>query len=75
VSCTQLNQLFFENYPNVSAFFIYMLLAIIASWFQLAFFIGIITILTIRLGSSFDWNDKQIDDKPVTMIMQTLEQT
>lgn len=73
-SCTQLNQLFFEQYPNVSLFFIYMLLAIIASWFQLAFFIGVIAILTIRLGSSFDWSNnsnKQIDEKPICTIKQS----
>lgn len=55
-SCTQLNQIFFEDYPTISFFFIYMLLTIIASWFQLTFFIGVIAILTIRLGSSLDWN-------------------
>lgn len=76
-SCTQLNQLFFEQYPNVSLFFLYMLLAIIASWCQLAFFIGVIAILTIRLGSSFDWSNhnnhvnKQIDDKPINTIKQS----
>ncbi len=58
-SCTQLNQLSFEDYPHVSYFFIYMLLAIIGSWFQLAFFIGIIAILTIRLGSSFDCDENE----------------
>lgn len=58
-SCTQLNEIFFEDYPTVSFFFIYMLLTIIASWFQLIFFIGVIAILTIRLGSSFDWNIQQ----------------
>jgi len=77
-SCTQLNQLYFEQYPNVSSFFIYMLLAIILSWLQLAFFIGIITVLTIRLGSSFDWNnnnDNEINEKPINIIMQSMEQT
>jgi hypothetical protein len=66
-SCTQLNQILVEKYPNVSLFFVYMLLAIIASWFQLAFFIGVIAILTIRLGSSFDWSsnvNKQSVEKP-----------
>ncbi|CAF1474930.1 unnamed protein product [Rotaria magnacalcarata] len=53
-SCTQLNQIHFEQYPNVSLFFLYMLVAIIESWFQLAFFIGVITILTIRLSSLFE---------------------
>ncbi len=76
-SCTQLNQLFFEQYPNVSSLFIYMLLSIIASWFQLAFFIGVISILTIRLGSSFDWNsgdgNKQIDEKSISTIKQSVE--
>jgi hypothetical protein len=75
-SCTQLNQLFFEQYPNVSLLFIYMLLAIIASWFQLAFFIGVIAILTIRLSSSFDWssNDNtQIDEKSISTIKQSVE--
>lgn len=57
-SCTQLNQVFFEQYPSVSYLFIYMLVSIIASWLQLIFFIGIIAILTIRLGSSFDWNNQ-----------------
>jgi hypothetical protein len=55
-----------------------MLLAIISSWLQLAFFIGIITVLTIRLGSTFDWNnnnnhDNEINEKPI--IMQSMEQT
>jgi hypothetical protein len=75
-SCTQINQLFFEQYPNVSMFFLYMLLAIIASWLQLAFFIGVIAILTIRLGSSFDWssdNSKQMKEKPISIIMQSIE--
>jgi hypothetical protein len=61
-SCTQLNQLFFEDYPNVLYFFIYMLIAIISAWFQLVFFIGVISILTIRLSSSYD-NTKRIDEK------------
>ncbi|CAF2514220.1 unnamed protein product [Rotaria sp. Silwood2] len=66
-SCTQLNQLFFEQYPNVSLFFVYMLVAIIISWFQLAFFIGIITILTIRLSSLLEWSsdNKQINENPI----------
>jgi hypothetical protein len=75
-SCTQLNQLFFEQYPNVSFFFIYMLVAIIASWFQLAFFIGVIANLTIRLGSSFDWSsndDEEINEKPISTIKQSIE--
>jgi hypothetical protein len=75
-SCTQLNQLFFEQYPNVSMYFLYMLLAIIGSWLQLTLFIGVIAILTIRLGSSFDWsndNDKQINEKPI--MMQNIEKT
>jgi hypothetical protein len=54
-----------------------MLLGIIASWFQLAFFIGVISILTIRLGSSFDWNsgddNKQIDEKSISTIKQSVE--
>ncbi|CAF0777264.1 unnamed protein product [Rotaria sp. Silwood1] len=77
-SCTQLNQLVFEQYPNVSSFFSYMLLSIIASWVQLAFFIGIITILTIRLGSSFDWsnnNSNEKNKKSSNIIMQSIEQT
>jgi hypothetical protein len=55
-----------------------MLLAIIFSWFQLAFFIGIITVLTIRLGSSFHWDnndDNPINAKPMNIIMQSMEQT
>ncbi|CAF0971616.1 unnamed protein product [Rotaria sordida] len=78
-SCTQLNQLVFEQYPNVSSLFSYMLLAIIASWLQLAFFIGIITILTIRLGSSFDWsndnNSNEKNKKSNNIMMQSIEQT
>jgi hypothetical protein len=53
-----------------------MLIAIISSWLQLAFFIGIITVLTIRLGSSFDWNnnnDNEMIEKPIRM--QSMEQT
>ncbi|UJR08819.1 hypothetical protein I4U23_013074 [Adineta vaga] len=75
-SCIQLNQIFFEQYPNVSSFFIYMLIAIIGSWFQLAFFIGVIAILLIRLGSSFDWgnhHDKQMNGKPMNIVMQSIE--
>ncbi|CAF3471328.1 unnamed protein product [Rotaria sp. Silwood1] len=64
-SCSQLNQLFFEQYPNVSLFFIYMLVAIIQSWFQLSFFIGIITILTIRLTSLFDWRSNSNDNTQI----------
>jgi hypothetical protein len=78
-SCTQLNDLFFEQYPNISSFFIYILVSIISSWFQLIFFIGIITILTIRLGSSIDLNDNnndnRIDEKSVNIVMQSMEQT
>jgi hypothetical protein len=62
-SCTQINQLFFEDYPHVSYFFIYMLIGIIGAWFQLIFFIGVVAILTIRLGSSFDIINKTIDEK------------
>ncbi|CAF1184785.1 unnamed protein product [Rotaria sordida] len=72
-SCTQLNQLFFEQYPNVSLFFIYMLIAIIQSWFQLAFFIGIITILIIRLSSLFDFSSssriKKINENSIGTII------
>ncbi|CAF0842010.1 unnamed protein product [Adineta steineri] len=76
-SCTLLNRIFFEQYPNVSSFFIYMLIAIIGSWIQLAFFIGVIAILLIRLGSSFDWsnnnNNKHLNGKPINIIMQSIE--
>jgi len=67
-SCTQLNQLFFEQYPSVSYLFVYMLVSIIASWLQLIFFIGIIAILTIRLGSSFDWNhtNEKMDNSEIS---------
>ncbi|CAF1398234.1 unnamed protein product [Adineta steineri] len=77
-TCTQLNNLYFEQYPNVSSFFMYMLVAIISSWFQLAFFIGIITILTIRLGSSFDRSnndDNKLNGKPNNNLLQSMEQT
>ncbi len=78
-SCTQLNDLYFEQYPNVSSLFIYMLIAIIASWIQLIIFIGIITILTIRLGSSFDWSNDNSDDrteeKPIHIVLQSIKQT
>jgi hypothetical protein len=53
-----------------------MLLAIIISWFQLAFFIGVIAILTIRLGSSFDWSsngEKQINEKPIDTIEKNVK--
>ena len=56
-SCLQLNQMFFEQYPHVSFFFLSMLTAIVSSWFQLVFFIGLIGILVIRLGSSFSNNN------------------
>jgi hypothetical protein len=55
-----------------------MLIAIIASWFQLIFFIGIITVLTIRLGSSIDSknnNDNKIDEKSINIVMKSMEQT
>ena len=79
-SCAQLNQFYFEQYPNIVSLFVYMLLAIIVSWFQLAFFIGIIAILTIRLSSSFDWNghaddhdgNNEMTEKPT---MKSMEQT
>ncbi|CAF1575401.1 unnamed protein product [Adineta ricciae] len=77
-SCSQLNHIFFEQYPNASSIFAYMLFAIIASWFQLVFFIGIITILTIRLGTSFDWSSRDedhINEKPKNNLMQSMEQT
>lgn len=61
-SCLQLNQIFFEQYPNVSFFFLSMLTAIVSSWFQLVFFIGLIGILVIRLGSGFSNNTTQ--EKP-----------
>ena len=59
-------------------YFLYMLLAIIGSWLQLALFIGVIAILTIRLGSSFDWNNdnnKQINENPISIMMQSFEKT
>ena len=65
-SCAQINEVFFEQYPTVSFFFVYMLVAIIGSWFQLVFFIGVIAILTIRLGSSFDWSGGSGDDEKQT---------
>jgi hypothetical protein len=58
-----------------------MLIAIISSWLQLIFFIGIITILTIRLGSSIDLNDNnnnndnRIDEESINIVMQSMEQT
>jgi hypothetical protein len=61
VSCTQLNQLFFEQYPHVSFLFVYMLIAIVASWLEWFFFIVIIAILTIRLGSSSSIGSINID--------------
>ena len=36
-SCRQLNDLYFEQYPNVSSLFFYMLIAIIFSWIQLIY--------------------------------------
>ena len=71
-SCAQINEVFFEKYPTVSFFFIYMLVAIIGSWFQLVFFIGVIGILTIRLGSSFDWSGGG-DEKQTHTAMAPLE--
>ncbi len=53
-----------------------MLLAIVGSWIQLALFIGVITILIIRLGSSFDWssnNNKQANEKSISTIIQSIE--
>lgn len=57
-----------------------MLIAIASSWIQLIFFIGIITILTIRLGSSIDLNNNnnnnnRIDDKSINIVIQSMEQT
>ncbi|CAF1357912.1 unnamed protein product [Rotaria magnacalcarata] len=75
ISCTQLNHLFFEQYPHVSSFFSYMLCAIISSWIQLTFFIGIITILTIRLGSSLDWNHEKRKKPSINIAMKSIEQT
>ena len=75
-SCTQLNQIVFEQYPNVSSLFIYILISIIGSWCQLAFFIGVVAILLIRLGSSFDWSKHHDTDdnvKPINMIMKPIE--
>ncbi|CAF0897254.1 unnamed protein product [Adineta ricciae] len=75
-SCVQLNQIVFEQYPNVSSLFIYMLIAIVGSWFQLAFFIGVVAILVIRLGSSFDWSKHHDTDgnvKPINIIMKPIE--
>lgn len=48
--CSQLNQMTFEQFPSVSQLFFYMFIGIIASWFELVFFIGIVGILVIRLG-------------------------
>lgn len=73
-SCTQLNQFFFEQYPNVVSLFAYMLLAIVVSWFQLAFFIAIIAVLTIRLSSSFEWNTNA-DNNEANITMKSMEQT
>jgi hypothetical protein len=53
-----------------------MLIAIIGSWFQLVFFIAVVAILLIRLGSSFDWsnnNGKEANGKPTSMVMQPIE--
>jgi len=55
-----------------------MLIGIISSWIQLIIFIGIITILTIRLGSSFDWsdnNDNRIDQQSINIVLQSIKQT
>jgi hypothetical protein len=77
-SCSQLNDLYFEQYPDVSSLFSYMLIGIISSWIQLIIFIGIITILTIRLGSSFDWsdnNDNRMDQQSINIVLQSIKQT
>ena len=74
-SCTQLNDLYFEQYPNVSFFFSYILVAILASWIELITFIGIITILTIRLSSSLVWTEQRVDDKSLEDVLQSTEQT
>ena len=76
-SCTQLNHMFFEQYPNVSSLFTLMMAAVVASWFQLTFFIAIITVLTIRLSSSFDWTQSQegVGKRPRKSVVQSMEQT
>lgn len=77
-SCGQLNHIFFEQYPNVSSLFLYMLVAIVASWFQLAFFISIVTVLTIRLSSTFDWirpDVEPVNGKPSGEHLQSMEET
>lgn len=78
-----MNDFYFEQYPTVSFLFTYTLLAIILSWIQLIFFIGIITILTIRLGSPVDLsnnhnnnnNNNKIDGKSVKIDLKSMEQT
>ncbi|UJR37416.1 hypothetical protein I4U23_030120 [Adineta vaga] len=76
-SCGQLNHISFEQYPNASSIYVYMILAIVSSWIQLVFFIGIITILTIRLGTSFDWSnhdEHRINEKSKNNLMKSMEQ-
>lgn len=76
-SCRQLNDLYFEQYPHVSSLFFYMLVAIIFSWIQLIFFIGIIAILTIRLGSSIDLSSQhnhRITSKSVRLVNKSTEE-
>ncbi|CAF0784020.1 unnamed protein product [Didymodactylos carnosus] len=59
-----INLMYFEQYPTVSYVYTYMVIAIVFAWFQVIFFIGSITILIIRLGTTeLDNNiDNTIDD-------------